>query len=221
MYGITEHADEAVEPCVDTLQPYGRHRRLLEQFVLEQHPGALIVRLPALFGNRLKKNFLFDMITVIPTMLRPQKFAEIAPDCPFELAAYYQLQENGFYRLRIPDEQQHQQVYRFFRDYRFNALSFTDSRSRYQFYHLAHLWDDVQRALSAGLRVLNITTEPLQAGEIYRAVYRQPFVNELAHPPVAYNLKSQYAELWHGRDGYLQCRELVLPEIVSFVKGWR
>ena len=58
----------------------------------------------------------------------------------------------------------------FFAGNDFNALAFTDSRSRYQFYHLARLWQDVQTALQNGLTTLNLTTPPVTAAEVYTTV---------------------------------------------------
>jgi nucleoside-diphosphate-sugar epimerase len=43
-------------------QPYGKHRRMLERFAEEEF-GALIVRLPGLFGPGLKKNVIYDFLT--------------------------------------------------------------------------------------------------------------------------------------------------------------
>jgi nucleoside-diphosphate-sugar epimerase len=43
------------------LQPYGRNRRHLEEFVAS-HFDASIVRLPGLYGTGLKKNAIFDLL---------------------------------------------------------------------------------------------------------------------------------------------------------------
>jgi len=56
--GVTE--ETLVDP--DGIDPYGRHRYLLEDFVRNQFPGASVVRLPGLFGIGLKKNFIYDLL---------------------------------------------------------------------------------------------------------------------------------------------------------------
>lgn len=56
--GVNE--DSVIDPAQGT--PYGRNRFALEQFVRTQFPTALIVRLPALFGKGIKKNFVFDLL---------------------------------------------------------------------------------------------------------------------------------------------------------------
>jgi dTDP-4-dehydrorhamnose reductase len=46
----------------EDLNPYGKNRFHLEEFVRHNFEKYLVVRLPALFGPGIKKNFIFDMI---------------------------------------------------------------------------------------------------------------------------------------------------------------
>lgn len=52
--------DEASAVDEAQLQPYGLHRRKLEQFVEAHFPDSLIVRLPGLVGPGLRKNIIYD-----------------------------------------------------------------------------------------------------------------------------------------------------------------
>lgn len=54
--------DEASAVKPDKMMPYGLHRFELEQFVTARFPRTLIVRLPNLFGDGLKKNPVFDLL---------------------------------------------------------------------------------------------------------------------------------------------------------------
>lgn len=150
-------------PATGNILPYGKHRLLLEQFVREQFPSALIVRLPGLFGPGLKKNVIYDL-----------------------------LHKNNVERIH--------------------------PGGVYQYYNLAHLWDDIQTALAHRIKLLHITSEPIATSEIAGQV----FGRQLATPEGAnagrYDLKSIYAGIFGGHDGYLYDKSQVLGEIKAFVQ---
>lgn len=54
--------DESTPLSTTEGQPYGRHRLELEAFVRSRFPNAVIIRLPGLFGNGLKKNAIYDFL---------------------------------------------------------------------------------------------------------------------------------------------------------------
>lgn len=45
-----------------SLEPYGQNRRMIEASLLESGKKVHVIRLPALFGNHLEKNYIFDLI---------------------------------------------------------------------------------------------------------------------------------------------------------------
>lgn len=218
VYADSRGKTEADAPDPAGLAAYGANRLQLEQWVREDFPRALIVRLPALYGRGLKKNFLYDLHTITPALLRPAKYEELAAKSELVRAGYSDA-GNGFYKLNGRADAAALRAW--FAQNDFNALCFTDSRSRYQFYPLARLWADIQAGLANGLTLLNLCTPPVSAAQVYAAVTgKHDFCNQLAAPPFDYDLRSQYAGLLGGQDGYLCTRQQELADIVHFMKGW-
>ena len=205
------------DACIDTegLHPYGYNRYQLELWVRAHYPDALIIRLPGLFGRNIKKNFIYDFINVIPFMLRENKFSELSEKDP-DLKKYYLPLENGFYKVNVPQEDK-ELLKEKFRALGFSALHFTDSRSKYQFYNLAHLWQDMGTALKAGLKVWHPATEPISAGELYTYLTGETFANKLNGTPAEYDYTTKYGNLFGGNHKYIAPRETIKKEIADFI----
>ena len=220
VYEDSRGRDEDSPMDSENLPAYGKNRLQLERWVRQDHPDALIVRLPALYGKGLKKNFLYDLHTITPAMLRPEKYDELLAKSGLVKAAYSPA-GNGFYKLNGAVDAAALRAW--FAAADFNALAFTDSRSRYQFYNLGRLWRDVSAALDAGLTLLNLTTPPLTAAAVYEAVTgKAGWKNELAKTPFAYDLRSRFAGvLAPGAQDYLCSEQQELDDIVQFMKDWR
>lgn len=207
--------DENSEIDTVDLQAYGYNRYVLEQWVRENYPDALIIRLPGLFGINIKKNFIYDFINVIPFMLKAEKFEELsAKDA--DLKKYYTLQDNGFYKVNV-EENDREMLKDKFRALGFSALNFTDSRSVYQFYNLARLWDDIQVALKNGIKMWHPATAPVSAAEVYEYLTGNTFSNELGGTPAYYDYKTIHDTTFGGSNGYICDKENVLREIKEFV----
>ena len=219
VYADSRGKDEQSPMTPDGLPAYGRNRLQLERWVREDYPNALIVRLPALYGIGLKKNFLFDLHTITPAMLKPEKYTEFAQKSPL-VRDGYTLADNGFYKLNGAVDAA--ALREFFAGNDFNALAFTDSRSRYQFYNLGRLWSDIGRARAAGIKMLHLCTPPVSAAEVYTAVTGQTnWRNELAKPPFDYDLRSRYAAVLGGSGDYLCTKEEELDDVTHFLREWR
>lgn len=208
-------------PAQDTeaLPAYGKNRLQLERWVREDFPDALIVRLPALYGAGIRKNFLFDLHTITPAMLRPEKYSELAAKSVLVQSAYT-LADNGFYKLNGTADLAALRT--FFAANDFNALAFTDARSRYQFYNLGRLWSDMEAARAADVKLLHLCTPPVSAAEVYTAVTgKTDWHNELPKPPFDYDLRSRHAALLGGSGDYLCTKQQELDDITRFMRSWR
>ena len=225
VYKDPVNVDEDTEINTDGLLPYGANRYKLEQMVRETWEDALIIRLPGLFGKNLKKNFIYDFIHVIPSMLKAEKYQELSEKSTLVAESYRDL-GNGFYKCSITDLPNPtakelyavEELKQEFKSLGFSALNFTDSRGVFQFYNLANLWNDIQTALENDIRLLNIATEPICVAEIFKRITERTFDNQILQNPPFYDYRSKHAEVFGGQNGYFTDKNTVLNEIVEFVK---
>ena len=120
--------------------------------------------------------------------------------------------------IKMTDEEQ-EEVKKLFTNLGFSALNFTDSRSTFQFYNLARLWDDIQTALNNNLTLLHPATEPIQAGDLYRFLTGKEYKNELPGKSAEYDYRTCHAKLYGKEGPYLCTKDEVMQEIREFVNG--
>lgn len=212
--------DEDSPIKTEGLQQYGANRLFLEQKVHDKWPKALIVRLPGLFGENIKKNFIFDFIHIIPTMLKTEKFMELS-DKESLLKDYYFQQDNSFYRCRALSNNEEKTLKGIFGHLGFSALNFTDSRAVFQFYGLHHLWSHIEKALVNDLSVLNLATEPIEIGDLYQQLTGKVFENYLLQISPCYDFRTKYDSLYDGKNGYIFDKHTVVDEIVKFIRKYK
>jgi hypothetical protein len=192
----------------ETEKPYGVNRRRLEVFCTERFESALIIRLPALFGPGLRKNFIFDILNPIPAMLSIERLARALDALPSELrqsmASLY-LQDEAR-RLMVLDRERVEALPERLRleaalvRAGHSAREFTHPDSSFQFYDINALWNDIKLAMAARLHILHIAPEPLRAGDVHLALTGLDMPNNTA--PVHHeDLRTRHAKLW-GRDGF-------------------
>lgn len=208
--------DEDTKIETGALHPYGLNRYYLEEFVSSTFDDHLIARLPGLYGENLKKNFIYDMIYFLPSMLNERKMVELGRGF---LERFYFNQDNGFYKLRDIDQIERSELHDFFKKTGFSALNFTDSRAKFQFYNLKHLYRQLKMAREGGIRLLNLAVEPCEAGELYQFIFGENFTNEITDTPPDYDMKTKYSDLFEGKTGYLFDKNVVMQDIKLFVKS--
>jgi hypothetical protein len=206
----------------ETAKAYGRNRRFLEEAVAGLFPKSHILRLPALFGAGLKKNFLFDILNPVPSFLAADKFAALAESLPAPAAealkqAYSLNADVGMYQVdrALLVGERGTSLTQGLVEAGFTALNFTNADSTYQYYGLARLWDDIGRAIAHDLPVVHLAPEPLAAGAIYESLTGKTLETRTA-PLYREDMRTRHAALWGGPDGYSQAGTQVLTDLKAF-----
>lgn len=216
VYNQTFNVDENTVINKKESTAYGRNRRILEEWVEQNYTDSLIVRLPGIYGINLKKNFLYDMIHIIPAMLTEAKYQELSAKSKL-IKANYAMQGNGFAKC-VADEEKRKVLKGEFLKIGFSALLFTDSRGIFQYYNLNRLWQLIETALYNNVRTVNVAVEPVTIAEIYSHVYDgKAFINELNKPVPHFNFRTIHTNVFGGENGYILDKDTCLDDIKKFI----
>lgn len=99
-----------------------------------------------------------------------------------------------------------------------NNLHAIDGRGVFQFYPMVNLWYDIQTALRAGLRLVNLTAEPIRVTDVSGLGFGRLFAQELANAPVRYDMQTCYAELFGVRGRYQYSARETLQAIRTYAQ---
>lgn len=209
----------------ETKTPYGRHRRQLEEAVTDCFEHVLIMRLPALFGNGLKKNFIYDLLNPAPSFLKPPVLEALhgaaEPNVAAFIKHYYRrnsdLDMYAYDRERASQDGAEPSFIALLKSQQRDARFFTNHNSRFQFYDLSRLEADLTRCLNAGLTTVNMTSEPLRAADIAHYLTGDPFENN-GPEVINQNIRSVHASLWGAQD-YMYDNETTLRQIKAFARA--
>lgn len=211
--------DEDTKIDTSNLHPYGLNRYYLEEWVENNLNNYTIIRLPALYGINIKKNFIFDLINIFPSMLDENKYNELNKKDNF-VSKYYKFQDNGFYKCRNLSGNERNILKNYFLSSQFNALNFTDSRGKYQFYNLKYLWNHIEICLKNNIKKVNIAVEPIIISDLYQYIRGSKFVNEFSNLIPNYNFITKYYKMFNGESGYIFNKEFIFRDIKSFILNY-
>ena len=93
--------------------------------------------------------------------------------------------------------------------------------ARFQFYDVERVYEDVQRIIAAGIDVANITAEPVAMRDIAAQVFGGTLPTPDADAAPTYDVRSLYASLVGGHDGYWFDATTVMQGIRRFVASER
>ncbi|MCG6206874.1 hypothetical protein LPW26_19695 [Rhodopseudomonas sp. HC1] len=202
---------------------YGRNRRALERFCVEHFSKCLIVRIPALFGEGLKKNFVFDILNPMPSMLARARLTELSDRLPVRLrdglSGIYSW-DDGLELFVIDREALGSTGQRAAYDAAvtelgLSAIQFTHPDSSFQYYDMTRLWADIALCLDHGLGIVHLAPEPLPAREVFAALTGGVMAPNSARLHRE-DMRTAYAGLF-GRDGvYIADADVTLEKLKRF-----
>ena len=205
---------------------YGKNRRFLEKFCEKNFEKLLIIRLPSIFGKHIKKNFIFDIINPLPSFFNIEKFKFINKKIPTQIKLFfnfiYKKKDRKYFLDRkllnkSKEKNENKKLVKFFEKNNFVSTSLTNPKSKFQYYNLENLFNDIKSGIKLKKKYLNISTEPIYAKDIFRHLTKQRMKSNESNIYRS-NMVSKYSTFWKKKKNYLYKKEEILSDLIKFYR---
>lgn len=219
VYPYTSNVDEETLIDQSKLQAYGLNRLRLEEWVKKQYADHLIIRLPGLFGQNIKKNFIHDILYTIPALFNESFYNDLKNKMSND---DFEIVKNNYPKLGVNytwNQQDRTNVKRALDKYSVSSLMFTDSEDVFQYYDLSELMKHIELCFENNIKVVNLVSEPMRASELYQFLFQKRFENSLPRVKQFYDLKTIYAPVFGGENGYINSKQKMFTQIKQFIEA--
>jgi nucleoside-diphosphate-sugar epimerase len=98
-----------------------------------------------------------------------------------------------------------------------NGLESINPESRFQWYPVARLAEDLHKLESGGHPIINLATEPVATAQFHAIFFANKVIGKRASPPACYDMRTKYDSLMGGRSGYFMDRSHVVSALGEFL----
>jgi hypothetical protein len=176
----------------------------------------------------LRKNFLFDLMNPVPSMLPEARHADLVAALPASLAGWAKAlyapdPVTGMLKLERPAlnaAPRRAALEDAVTALGFAATQFHHRDTTYQYYDTRRLWQDIGIALEAGLTHLHLTAEPLCAAAIHQRLTGRAMPDtpaRLHHE----DMRTRHADLWGASGPYQFSAAATLDALAAFFASER
>lgn len=100
-----------------------------------------------------------------------------------------------------------------------NNLHAVDSRAVFQFYPMVNLWFDIETAITAQLKLVHLTAEPVSVAEVATRAFNKDFDQRLSKPPARYDFRSRCSALFGGTGDYQYSKRDTMLAIRAYAQS--
>jgi hypothetical protein len=206
---------------------YGKNRKYLEDACAEIFENLIILRLPALFGNSLKKNFIYDILNPIPSYFTFNKYEELQSLLSkrdfVSLNRFYKsshilnMMELNRDKFNVSDKKKYFEET--INDLNVSSISLHSKQSTFQFYNLLNFKEDLKIIMKNNIALINLVNEPISTGELYKFIKNKEMPNSNAHIHKE-NIESKFSFYWNEKLNYMFSKAKVKEDIKHVLRNY-